>query len=61
MILPQLVKSFNDYICDALPCLVSFVQFRKREKHPSKGLTFSKVAGCNFKSNVPSMDVFHVF
>ena len=31
-------------ICDALRDLVSFVQFKKREKHPWKSVTFSKVA-----------------
>ena len=32
-------------ICDALRDLVPFVEFKKREKHPSKSVTFSKVAG----------------
>ena len=31
--------------CDALRDLVAFVQFKKREKQPWKGVTFSKVAG----------------
>ena len=31
--------------CDALPNLVPFVQFKKREKHPWRSVTFSKVAG----------------
>ena len=31
--------------CDALRDLASFVQFKKREKHPWRGVTFSKVAG----------------
>ena len=37
------------YICDALRNLLSFVQFRKREKHPWRSVTFSKIAGeaCN--------------
>ena len=30
---------------DALRDLVSFVQFKKREKHPWRSVTFSKVAG----------------
>ena len=30
--------------CDALPDLVSLVQFKKREKHPWRSVTFSKVA-----------------
>ena len=33
------------YICDALRDLVSFVQFKKREKHPWRNVIFSKVAG----------------
>ena len=32
-------------ICDALCDLVSFVQFKKREKHPWRCVTFSKIAG----------------
>ena len=32
-------------ICDVLCGLVPFVQFKKCEKHPWRGVTFSKVAG----------------
>ena len=32
-------------ICDALRDMVPFVKFKKREKHPWKSATFSKVAG----------------
>ena len=32
-------------ICDVLRDLVPFVQFKKREKHPWRSVTFSKVAG----------------
>ena len=32
-------------ICDALRDLVAFVQFKKREKYPWRGVTFSKVVG----------------
>ena len=32
-------------IFDALHNLVPFVQFKKREKHPWRSVTFSKVAG----------------
>ena len=32
-------------MCGALGDLVSFVQFKKREKHPWRSITFSKVAG----------------
>ena len=31
--------------CDPLRYLVPFVQFKKREKHPWRSITFSKVAG----------------
>ena len=31
--------------CDALRDLVPFIQFQKREKHPLRSVTFSKVAG----------------
>ena len=31
--------------CDALHDLVPFIQFKKREKHPWRSITFSKVAG----------------
>ena len=30
---------------DVSPDLVPFVQFKKREKHPWRSITFSKVAG----------------
>ena len=32
-------------LCDALRDLVSFAQFKQREKHPWRSVTFSKVAG----------------
>ena len=35
----------STYKCDVLRDLVPFVQFKKREKHPWRSLTFSKVAG----------------
>ena len=41
-------KSANNY--DALRSLVPFVQFKKREKHPWRSLTFSKIT-CNFNKN----------
>ena len=31
--------------CDAILDLVPIVQFKKREKHPWRNVTFSKVAG----------------
>ena len=33
------------YLCDAFCDLVPFVQFEKREKHPWRSFTFSKVTG----------------
>ena len=33
----------KNMICDALRDLVSFVQFKKLEKHPWRTVTFSKV------------------
>ena len=36
--------SLRCYKCDALRDLVSFVQIKKREKHPWRNVTFSKVA-----------------
>ena len=35
---------FTNNISDILCDLVRFVQFKKREKHPWKSVTFSKVA-----------------
>ena len=32
-------------ICDVLRDLVPFAQFKKREKHPWRSASFSKVAG----------------
>ena len=37
--------------CDVLQDLVPFVQFKKREKHPWRSVTFSKVAGKFTKTN----------
>ena len=34
-----------NFICDVLRDLVPFVQFKKREKHQWRSVTFSKVAG----------------
>ena len=38
------------HICDALRDLVPFLQLKKREKHPWRSVTFSKVAGHVFLS-----------
>ena len=35
--------------CNALRDLVPFFQFKKREKHPTKSATFSKVATCSLQ------------
>ena len=35
----------KELICNALRDLVPFAQFKKREKHPRRSDTFSKVAG----------------
>ena len=42
------------HICDALRDLEPFVQFKKREKHPWRSATFSKVVG--FCSGVSIVD-----
>ena len=36
------------FSCGTLHDLVPFVQFKKREKHPWRSVTFSKVAGWSF-------------
>ena len=40
-----MLVAFPQSICDALRDLVPSVQFIKREKHPWKSVTYSKVAG----------------
>ena len=44
-------ETFYYPLCDALHDLLTFVQFKKREKHPWKSVTFI----------YSSMGVFHVF
>ena len=39
-------------ICDTLCNLIPFVLFKKREKHPFRIVTFSKVAGFSVVSGV---------
>ena len=39
----EIFQEFNK--CGALHDLVPFLQFKKREKHPWRIVTFSKVAG----------------
>ena len=44
--------------------LVPTVQFKKREKHPWRSVTFSKAAGFSlqlYQKQHSSMDVFHDF
>ena len=46
--------------CDALRDLVPFVQFKKREKHSWRSVTFSKA--CNFtKSNTPPLKFLKLY
>ena len=51
---------FLNFFCiyDTLHDLVPLVQFKKREKHPRRNVTFSKAAGW---SNPPSPCVFFTF
>ena len=42
---------FTLVICGALRDLIPFLQFKKREKHPWRSVTFSKVAGYETKEN----------
>ena len=37
-----IMKKWKFYICDVLLDLVPFVQFKKREKHPWRSITFTK-------------------
>ena len=52
-----LLSSLN--LCDALQNLVPFAQFKKREKHPWRSITCSRVTGK--KSNTPPYVFFQVF
>ena len=40
---------------------VPFVQFKKREKHPWRSVTFSKVLACNFTKSNTSPWLFLTF
>ena len=42
------VEKIFKYICDALRDLLSFEQFKKREKHPRRSIPFSEVAAAAF-------------
>ena len=48
----------NILICDALRDLVPFAQFKKREKHPKRSVTFSKVAS-NKSANLLKVTLLH--
>ena len=39
----------SKYTCDALRDLISFVQFKKRKKHPWRIVTFSRNAGLSLQ------------
>ena len=58
-VVPRPAMNLN-CICNALRGLVPFVQFKKREKHPRRSVTFSKVAGFT-KSNTPPWVFFTFF
>ena len=45
MIISDFNRLIRVMISDVLRSLVPFVQFKKCEKHPWRGVTFSKVAG----------------
>ena len=49
----------NILICDALRDLVPFAQFKKREKHSKRSVTFSKVAS-NKSANLLKVTLLHV-
>ena len=52
----------HEVIHDALRDLIPFVQFKKREKHPWKSDTFSKVAEfCNVTKSITPPWVFFTF
>ena len=45
------LRNFPLTIWFVLRDLIPFVQFKKREKHPSRSVTFSKVEGWSFQLN----------
>ena len=47
-------------VCDVLCDLVQFAQFKKREKHPWRSVTFSKVAGFQTKKVLPKLGYFEI-
>ena len=47
--------------CDALHDFVSFVQFKKCEKHPWRSVNFSKVARFSLINRVPNMSLFLIY
>ena len=51
----------NKSICDVLRDLVSFVEFKKREKQPWRSVALSKVAECSFTKSNSTPWVFFTF
>ena len=55
-------KDIYQNLRDALPDLVPFIQFKKREKQQWRTVTFNKVASCKFtKGNTPLWVFFTFF
>ena len=46
--------------CDALHDSLSFVQFKKREKHPWRSVNFSKVAGFSLINSSKYASIFNI-
>ena len=59
VVLVNAIKEKLQNYSDGLRNLVSFVQFKKREKHPCRNVTFSKVA--TLLKVALLMGVFYVF
>ena len=56
-----ILRRIQNFVCDALSYLVPFVQFKEREKHPQRGVTFSKVAGClSYANSTKSRGASHM-
>ena len=50
----------ND-ICSVLHCLVQFVQFKKREKHPWRSDLLVKLLALSLKVKVTLLHGFHLY
>ena len=55
-----MIKIF-DKLCDVLRDLVPIVQFKKREKHPWRSVTFSKVADFHPAQMVSNFAMHRIF